>query len=264
MEQHSTLGRGMDVLAAISELAPTTVEALAAKVGLPTSTTYRYVRMLRELGFVQEYEGYYDVGVRMLGLVWETRAHDALARLASRLLFELVSRTSETASLVVREGHFARTAISVEPHRPVRLSFRTGTTLPLHSGAPAKMLLACMPDAFRLDYLAKAAIETLGEQLTAIREAGVCITQGEVDANAVGVAAPVFRRGEVVAAISVAGPVDRLRGKRLRETEDLVRIAARQVEGMLDGTIDARETTLIERRSDAESVQVASVQGTSS
>ncbi|WP_405824522.1 IclR family transcriptional regulator [Streptomyces sp. NBC_01390] len=244
MEQHSALGRGMDVLTAVGELAPTTVEALAAKVGLPTSTTYRYVRMLRELGFIEQYEGYYDVGVRMLGLVWDIRAQDALARLASRLLFELVGRTSETASLVVREGHFARTAISVEPHRPVRLSFRTGTTLPLHSGAPAKMLLACMPDAFRLDYLAKTAIETLGEQLIAIREAGVCITQGEVDANAVGVAAPVFRHEELVAAISVAGPADRLRGKRLLETEQLVRTAARQVEGLLDGTIDTHEASL--------------------
>jgi hypothetical protein len=109
-----------------------------------------------------------------------------------------------------------------------------------------------MPDAFRLDYVAKTALETpprhsfetLSDQLIAIREAGVCITHGEVDANAVGVAAPVFRHEEVVAAISVAGPVSRLRGRRLRETEQLVRLAARQVEGMLDRTIDAQEATL--------------------
>ena len=69
MQKQTALGRGFEVLAVVCELAPTTVEAVAANLGLPLSTAYRYVRTLRELGFIQEYEGYYDVGVRMLGLV---------------------------------------------------------------------------------------------------------------------------------------------------------------------------------------------------
>ncbi|MFJ9544362.1 IclR family transcriptional regulator [Streptomyces sp. NPDC101225] len=249
MERDSILGRGMNVLAAVGELAPTTVEALAARVGLPTSTAYRYVRTLRELGYIQEYEGYYDIGVRMLGLVWDARAREALARLASPLLFELVSRTSETATLVVREGHLARTAMSVEPHRPVRLSFQTGTTHPLHSGAPAKMLLACMPEAFRLDYVSRTPLDTLpqhrfhaqalSEQLVHIREANVCITRGEVDVDSVGVSVPVFRHGELIAALSVAGPASRLGDRQMREVEQLLRSAARQLEGLLDCRIAA-------------------------
>jgi IclR family transcriptional regulator, acetate operon repressor len=254
MEKQTTLSRGFEVLAVVCELAPTTVEAVATNLGLPLSTAYRYVRTLRELGFIQEYEGYYDVGVRMLGLVRDVRAEEALARLASPLLFDLVSRTSETATLVVADGDLARTVISIEPHRPVRLSFRTGAMLPLHAGAPAKVLLAHMPEAFVRGYLARAArtgadsqpsfTKDLNEQLQEICERGVCVTHGEVDADAVGVAAPLFRRKELVAAISVAGPASRLGARAIGEAERLVQVAARQLESVLEGTIPPTSASL--------------------
>jgi len=267
VEQHTTLGRGFEVLAAVCEHAPTTVEAVATNLGLPLSTAYRYVRTLRELGFIQEYEGYYDVGVRMLGLVRDVRTEEALARLASPLLFDLVSRTSETATLVVADGDLARTVISIEPHRPVRLSFRTGAMLPLHAGAPAKALLANMPEAFVRGYLARAArtsagdrvpfTQGLSEQLQAIRDSGVCVTHSEVDADAVGVAAPLFRRKELVAAISIAGPASRLGTRAISEVERLVQVAARELEGVLEGTIAPASASL-------DSVQPYPVAGTAS
>jgi DNA-binding IclR family transcriptional regulator len=254
MEKQTTLGRSFEILAVVCEFAPTTVEAVATNLGLPLSTAYRYVRTLRELGFIQEYEGYYDVGVRMLGLVRDVRTEEALARLASPLLFDLVSRTSETATLVVVDGDLARTVISIEPHRPVRLSFRTGAMLPLHAGAPAKVLLAHMPEVFVRGYLARAArtgansqmssTRGLNEQLQEIRGRGVCLTHGEVDADAVGVAAPVFRRKELVAAISVAGPASRLGARAISEAERLVQVAARQLESVLEGTIPPTSASL--------------------
>jgi DNA-binding IclR family transcriptional regulator len=247
VDNQTTLARGFEVLAAVCQLAPTTVEAIATNLQLPLSTAYRYVRTLRELGFIQEYEGYYDIGVRMLGLVRDVRTEEALSRLASPVLFELVYRTSETATLVVADGDLARTVISIEPHRPVRLSFRTGAMLPLHAGAPAKVLLAHMPETFIRGYLARAAraggdnqvsfTQNLAGQLQEIRERGICVTHSEVDADAVGIAAPLFRRKELIAAISIAGPASRLGDKAISVAGRLVQVAARQMEGVLDGTI---------------------------
>jgi DNA-binding IclR family transcriptional regulator len=254
VDNQTTLARGFEVLAAVCQLAPTTVEAIATNLGLPLSTAYRYVRTLRELGFIQEYEGYYDIGVRMLGLVRDVRTEEALSRLASPVLFDLVYRTSETATLVVADGDLARTVISIEPHRPVRLSFRTGAMLPLHAGAPAKVLLAHMPEAFIRGYLARAArtggssqtsfTQSLTGQLQEIRERGVCVTHSEVDADAVGIAAPLFRRKELIAAISVAGPASRLGDRAISEAGRLVQAAARQLEGVLDGTIAPASASL--------------------
>jgi IclR family transcriptional regulator, acetate operon repressor len=254
VQKQTALGRGFEVLAVVCELAPTTVEAVAANLGLPLSTAYRYVRTLRELGFIQEYEGYYDVGVRMLGLVRDVRAEEAFARLASPLLFDLVSRTSETATLVVADGDLARTVLSIEPHRPVRLSFRTGAMLPLHAGAPAKVLLAHMPEQFIRGYLARAArtgadsqqsfAQGLDEQLQKIRERGVCVTRGEVDPDAVGVATPLFWRKELIAAISVAGPASRLGTRAIGEAARLIQVAARQMEGVLEGTVAPMSASL--------------------
>jgi DNA-binding IclR family transcriptional regulator len=252
VQKQTALGRGFEVLAVVCELAPTTVEAVAANLGLPLSTAYRYVRTLRELGFIQEYEGYYDVGVRML--VRDVRAEEAFARLASPLLFDLVSRTSETATLVVADGDLARTVLSIEPHRPVRLSFRTGAMLPLHAGAPAKVLLAHMPEQFIRGYLARAArtgadsqqsfAQGLDEQLQKIRERGVCVTRGEVDPDAVGVATPLFWRKELIAAISVAGPASRLGTRAIGEAARLIQVAARQMEGVLEGTVAPMSASL--------------------
>jgi DNA-binding IclR family transcriptional regulator len=228
--------RGLEILTVVCERGPVTAEKLAASVGIPLSTVYRYVGMLRSLGYLDLVDGHFDLGVRMLDLVRRTDVNKVLARLAFPLLVELVGRIGETALLTVPAGWAAICIESVEPRRPGRLSYRRGAALPLHAGASAKPLLAHLPGSALQEYLryggltrfttGVASAETLYRQLDQIRQTGVCVTVGEVDPDSVGIGVPVFVDDHVAACLSVAGPRSRLPDYTIREAASVLRTMA--------------------------------------
>lgn len=240
----SSLERGLDILAAIGETGPCTVEQLSRRLAMPISTTYRYVSTLRSLGFLADHEGRYGAGARLLQLVRHTDVDQSLARLADPVLGELVDRSGETAILTVRVGTMAFCLHSVEPIRAVRLSFARGSTQPLHAGASAKPLLAHADPAFVDDLVASGSVtfteqtpdaDALRRQLAQIRATGICVTSSEVDADALAVGVPVFWGGTVAAALSVAGPIARFDKRKFARTVDLVIAGGRALERVLAG-----------------------------
>jgi IclR family KDG regulon transcriptional repressor len=239
------LGRGLEVLEAIVKEGPITVEKLAGYTSLPISTAYRYVRTLRSLGFVEDCDGHYDLGPRTFQMLHDANIDLAMARLAAPVMFDLVARTGETAILTVPDGCMARCIASIEPHRAVRLSYRSGVILPLHAGASAKPLLAHLG----LDYLERYGFappnelerftdrtpdwRTLGTQIEEILQTGVCVTHGELDPDVTAIGSPVFWSGRIAASLSIAGPTSRLRQYKVRETTRLVLRAASTISSFL-------------------------------
>jgi DNA-binding IclR family transcriptional regulator len=233
----TALDRGLAILDYVSAHGPTTAETIADGIGLPLSTTYRYLNLLRGQNYLADYEGHYDLGTRMLRLLRGGALNRCLAALAGPTMFELVAQVGETALLTVRDGWSATCIERVEPHRAVRLSFRRNVSLALHLGASAKPLLACMGPRFIDEYLGsrepQSDTEQVRAQLAAIRRDGIAISCGELDRDAVAIGVPVFWDDEVAACLSVAGPQVRLNGRRLREAEALVRSAGRRVGELL-------------------------------
>jgi DNA-binding IclR family transcriptional regulator len=61
------------------------------------------------------------------------------------------------------------------------------------------------------------------QALKQARDRGYATNVGEFRPNVAGIAAPVLnRRGEVVAAVGIAGPLDRLRPARIRQLGPVV------------------------------------------
>jgi DNA-binding IclR family transcriptional regulator len=236
----TALDRGLAILDYVAANGPTTAEAISEGIGLPLSTTYRYVNMLRGNNYLADYEGHFDLGTRMLRTLRAGALNRCLAALAGPTMFALVTRVAETALLTVRDGWSATCIERVEPHRAVRLSFRRNVSLPLHLGASAKPLLAHMDPQSIDDYLASRAplsakvdTDELRDQLAAIRRDGISSTSGELDRDAVAIGVPVYWDNEVAACLSVAGPRARLNGRRLRDTETQVRSAGAQITALL-------------------------------
>jgi DNA-binding IclR family transcriptional regulator len=245
----SSLVRGLEILNEIGRAGPATVEQLSRRLGLPISTTYRYVSTLRSLGYLTDQEGRCGPGARLLQLVRGTDVDQSLARLADPLLLELVYRTGETAILTVRVGSMALCLNSVEPVRSVRLSYARGTTQPLYAGASGKPLLAFADESLLDDLVDDGLVtftsrtpdvDTLRRQLQHIRSTGICVTAGELDSKAVAIGVPVFWGGEIAAAISVAGPITRFDKERIQQTAALVRAAGRALSQVLDDGADPR------------------------
>lgn len=76
----------------------------------------------------------------------------------------------------------------------------------------------------------------LRRRLTLIRERGYAISKGEINADAVGVAVPVFRRRQCVCVVSIAGAAVTLAGDRLREALRAVTSSAADLGRILDAT----------------------------
>jgi len=71
-----------------------------------------------------------------------------------------------------------------------------------------------------------------------VRERGYATNLGEFRPNVAGIAAPVIDpRGKVVAAVGIAGPLDRLRPARIRQLAPAVIDAARAISGALGARI---------------------------
>jgi DNA-binding IclR family transcriptional regulator len=217
-ERNSTADRALTILQMFNDdklVVPAT--EVAELLGVARSTAYRYLQTLVQAGFLSEDgRGGFRLGMKVLQLSRLARRSYGLATIAVPAMQELTERFRQTVLLTGRQGNAVvclEREEAVEQY--VRLSYERGTVLALNAGASAQVLLAWM-DEPELDKLL-ATVElrrftetsitdpkALKNRLSDIREKGYSITIGEVDAEAMGIAAPVFTStGEVVAALSV-------------------------------------------------------------
>ncbi|MGH3265278.1 MAG: IclR family transcriptional regulator, partial [Trebonia sp.] len=142
----STLARGLAVLAVIAERGEVRAGELAAAVELPVSTVYRYLRLLREHGFVVDRDGVYGRGPRLTDTAAPSSAYARLAQTAAPLMQRLTTLTGETVTLAVRVGSSHALCVhQTESPNAEHTAFRIGQVLPLHAGAGERVLLAFAP-----------------------------------------------------------------------------------------------------------------------
>jgi len=112
--------------------------------------------------------------------------------------------------------------------------------MPLHAGASAKALLAFMDKQRREGVLkwlessmgklrAGIDVNQLRAELSEIRQRGYAFTQEEVDPGAWALAVPVLKRdGDLLASLSIGGPVSRL-PKNIEELATLLASCAKKI-----------------------------------
>jgi len=208
------------------------IDALAAGAGVPRSSVYRFVGLLREYGLVEaDGSGSYHLGPQAITMGYVARSLVNMADLWRPVLDRLVAATNETALVLRRVGNFAVCVDRMESEQPVRLSFEVGRTMPLHQGAGAKVLLAFSPEGFRRRYLddlvARPSRAGLRAELDVIVASGLGESAGEVDPGIWAVAAPLGEAGaDPPLALSVAVPDYRLDDERRRQVRSAVSEAA--------------------------------------
>ncbi len=195
---------------------PASISQLVELTGLPQSTLYRQVALLKRWGFVTEFNGNYGLGPICMQMAHGFDQASYLIKEAQPEMLRLVSLSGETAGLLVAARGQAVCIDMVESRHPLRCSFVKGAGLPLRRGASAKSLLAFMPAAqLRSEMNAITPSEgidraALERELRAVRAAGHAVTDSEVDAGVWGVSAPVFLRDGVAAgSITLMAPSSR-------------------------------------------------------
>lgn len=174
---------------------------LVAGSGLSRATAHRLALALERHGLiVRDGEGRFSLGPRMA-------AHSFVPAVLPALQ-ALRDETGESAQLYVRRATTRLCVASIESAAGLRTIVPVGAVLPLAAGSAGKIL--------RGD---SSALKRGWAQSVEERERGVA-----------SVSAPVRRAGEVVAAVSVSGPLDRTSRSPGRRYSAAVVAAARCVE----------------------------------
>lgn len=190
---------------------------IAHRTSLHKSTAHRLLTTLESKGFVRRepQSDLYRLGWVILELANRVHHSNDIASVALPFMIRLRDELGETVSLYVRSAAERIRIQAVEGTQPVRRAANVGERFPLHVGASGKVLLAHLSS----DELAALEANTfppgtdredLYGQLHAVRNHGYAVSKEEREIGAAAVSAPVCdRRGTIVAALSVSGPVDR-------------------------------------------------------
>ncbi len=204
-----TIDKGVRVLAAVEGAGPRTLADLVDATGLSRATAHRLAVALEAHGLLRRTaDGRFALGLRLVGLGRAAADALPLAEAARPALAALRDATGESVQLYVREGDQRVCVASLESPHGLRTIVPMGAALPLDRGSAGRALRAT----------SAGWVDSVEE-----REAGVA-----------SVSAPVRdAAGDVIAAVSVSGPVERTTRTPGARYGAAVEDAARRVEAAL-------------------------------
>jgi DNA-binding IclR family transcriptional regulator len=225
---------------------------LAEKCGLNKTTTFRLLTALESEALVARgLDGdRYRLGPSLITLGGVAIRSNDLRTLCRPELKALAAAVNETASLELLTGSEVLILDEVLGERVMTGSQAIGTRWPAHATSTGKAILAHLPPT-ELELILQEprpplTPHTLTDRalllgdLAATRARGYAIANEEMEIGLVAVAAPLFNYdGEVVGAISLAGPRVRLTSDRLPIVGDQLRGAARRISAQLGHAPDA-------------------------
>lgn len=212
------------------------ITEMADALGLSKSTVHRAVTALVEEGFLEKNPrtDRYRLGLSVLGLCGVVISHMTVHREAAPILERLAERVGETAYLGILEGTDVVYLSKVECKHPVRSLSHIGKKNPAHCTGTGKAILAFQPSKRIEEVIRNGLIpygprtitdpETFRRHLADIRNEGYAVCIDEIADGVASVGAPVRDyTGEVIAAISVVGPTERLVPKLAQVIPEVVK-----------------------------------------
>lgn len=213
MRQDSGIGvldKAVGVLHTIAQ-SPCGLAELCEQTGLPRATAHRLaVGLETHRLLARDGQGRWRLGPAVSELAGQV--NDPLPAAGAAVLPRLREITGESVQLYRREGTWRICVAAMEPLAGLRDTVPVGARLPMTAGSGAKVLLAFSDAATQQAVLpaAKFTDRTLAE----VRRRGWAQSVAEREPGVASVSAPVRDgRGNVVAAVSVSGPIDRM-GRR--------------------------------------------------
>jgi IclR family acetate operon transcriptional repressor len=210
---------------------------VTSELGLPRNSVYRIAITLREAGFVdhEEATGRLTLSQKLVGLGFAAIGKRRLIEEARREMVAIRDAIKETTVLCVLNGTSMVIVDEVPGVHAFRFVIEPGHRTPLHASAQGQVVLAFLPEWYRDELLSKIRLTALTqhtitsrsrlrEELKRVVERGYAV---DLQAASEGVhcfSAPVFdHKGEVVAAITVTGPSERLRPEDGDQIGSLIR-----------------------------------------
>lgn len=221
--------RTITIVEALKEMDGAKVTELADQVGLSKGTVHDYLSTLREHNYVVKESDEYYVGLGFFEIGEYARNRIQIYHAAKPEVQKLAEETGELANLLHEEHGLGVYLYRARGENAVTLDTHTGKRRYLHNTALGKSILAHMPRDRVDDILDQHGLpqetehtitdrEELYSELEQIRDRGYAFCNQERVEGLHCVAAPLqSRSGDVLGAISIAGPTTRIKGGRLEE-----------------------------------------------
>jgi DNA-binding IclR family transcriptional regulator len=196
---------------------------LASRTGIPRATAFRLLSTLEQSGFLDKVHGAYQLGIKCFVLGNIVAGGLDLRETARPHLAALRESTRETTQIAILD-HWQVVYLErmLSPLSVGYMRSRAGAILPAYCTGLGKTLLAFRPAAEVEAWAATqkfaaltphtiTSAKRLLKELAGIRERGYGLDQEEREKGVTCLAAPICNHtGDVVAAISVAGPTQRM------------------------------------------------------
>lgn len=238
-----TLERGFEIISLLMERDGARVTEVAEALDIAPSTAHKYLATLYDERLVIKEGQEYQVGMRFLTIGGYAKHRNPAYEVAAKKIESLAEQTGERAQFVVAEhGRAIYTETVVSDPTAVMTDRRNGRVRYLHSSAAGKAILAKYSREEIEDVIDRWGLpaetdetitdrETLFEELEAVERDGVAFNDEESIDGLRSVGAAVTDDGDVVGAISVSGPANRLKGDRFRrELPDTVLGVVNEIE----------------------------------
>lgn len=192
---------------------PASLRQLTEWTGISRATAHRLAQGMETVGLLRRDEtGAYRLGVRLIGLGRVAADAFPLAAVARPVLRDLRDATGESTQLYVVDGDERLCVAAVDSTHELRTIVGVGVRLPMDVGSAGRILAG--------DAGANGWVASIAERAPGVAS----------------VSAPVRRGGEVVAAVSVSGPIDRMSSEPGQRFGSEVASAAAQIEVAFAGS----------------------------
>jgi len=226
--------RAMKILSAFdSDHGDRGVSEIAHLTGLHKATTHRIMMTLLNGGFLERAPDgeRFRLGIRMLELGLGALRGLDLRRAAFPYMQQLVERFDETCDLGVFDRGMVLYVEVVHSRHSLTIAARVGRRLPAYCTASGRVFLAFLPPEVVDPVLSEPLMpctqktttspDKLREELEATRQRGYAFDDQEFEEGIRAVSAPIRNiDGNVIAALSVPGPVRRMPSQRVAEIAD--------------------------------------------
>ena len=199
--------KSVAILAAVAAV-PCTLAELVEATSLPRATAHRLAVALEVHRLLaRDGEGRFVVGPRIGELA--AAVPDPIVVLSGPVLAWVRDECGESAQLYRRDGNERVCVAAAERATGLRTTVPVGSRLPLTAGSGAQVLCA-WSDPATLTHVLDSAEFTL-RSLAEVRRRGWAQSVGQREAGVASVSAPLCGRdGELLGAISISGPIERL------------------------------------------------------
>ncbi|WP_438267461.1 IclR family transcriptional regulator [Haladaptatus halobius] len=236
-------GTMIQVIDAIKTLDNPTLSEIAKHVAIPKSTAHDHLTTLTKLELIVSTQSGYRIGARFLEYGGYARKNMRVYRVARPIVENLAAETGEHSNLGIEEHGRAVFLYKAEGEDAVTIDTHPGMRVPLHTTAMGKAIMAHRPRTEVEEIINKHGLtkvnentitdrETLFEEFETIREQGYAIDNGERVERMRCVAVPIIGEEEnVIAAVSVSGPMNRMNNERMKnDLPQRVKSAANVIE----------------------------------